>query len=298
MRKDVHMAPFRSIFLLFTCLCLLLTTACTAKPISDKSALCAGAICDDASFLYCVRNREVWKIDKATYTVSATGLPAMCICYADGALYRLYEETLYRNDEAIATPQNGALWDTFVTGSFGCWLSSSILNRSYLCAKPGNTGAWEETADRFPVIDNHGDLRFIEIRKEGGSFVYIMDAIPLYTEPHGFTPYNDRFFLYNGNVYFTVGEKLYVVSLQSGQKTEKPYNADEILAVGHDAIYFRYGDQLLRESISSGDMSVCTSALSDTADFYVDSYQDTVYILSTEGETVSCSAAAFQAYTP
>lgn len=110
MRKDVHMAPFRSIFLLFTCLCLLLTTACTAKPISDKSALCAGAICDDASFLYCVRNREVWKIDKATYTVSATGLPAMCICYADGALYRLYEETLYRNDEAIATPQNGALW--------------------------------------------------------------------------------------------------------------------------------------------------------------------------------------------
>ena len=125
-----------------------------------------------------------------------------------------------------------------------------------------------------------------------------MDAIPLYTAPHGFTPYNDRFFLYNGNVYFTVGEKLYVVSLQIGQKTEKPYNADEILAVGHDAIYFRYGDQLLRESISSGDMSVCTSALSDTADFYVDSYQDTVYILSTEGETVSCSAAVFQAYTP
>lgn len=75
MRKDVHMAPFRSIFLLFTCLCLLFTTACTAKPISDESALCAGAICDDASFLYCVRNREVWKIDKATYAVSATGLP-------------------------------------------------------------------------------------------------------------------------------------------------------------------------------------------------------------------------------
>ena len=97
MSKKAHMAPFRSISLLFTCLCLLFTTACTAKPISDKSALCAGAICDDASFLYCVRNREVWKIDKATYTVSATGLPAMCICYADGALYRLYEETLYRN---------------------------------------------------------------------------------------------------------------------------------------------------------------------------------------------------------
>ena len=291
--------------LLCTCLCIFFYSSCTIISVhiddenaGDKSLLCAETVCDDKLYIYFVRTREVLKIDKSTFTVSETGLPATHISIYDGALYRIHKGVLYKDDTVISLPSAPG-YDQFVVGDFGCWVTGSAFNVAYMSSDIDDPNKWEETPKTFPIVDNSGNLHFAEIEERGEYFDHIIDGISVLKVQHGYFPYNDRFYIYDENVYYVYKRVLYVVSLKNGHISEKSYSVDRILSVGHDAIYFCIGDRIIKESISSKKMFECTLSLPSSESLsasdvcYIDSYHDTVYIFDCDDETVKCSIATF-----
>ena len=216
----------------------------------------------------------------------------------DGALYRIHKGVLYKDDTVISLPSAPG-YDQFVVGDFGCWVTGSAFNVAYMSSDIDDPNKWEETPKTFPIFDNSGNLHFAEIEERGEYFDHIIDGISVLKVQHGYFPYNDRFYIYDENVYYVYKRVLYVVSLKNGHISEKSYSVDRILSVGHDAIYFCIGDRIIKESISSKKMFECTLSLPSSESLsasdvcYIDSYHDTVYIFDCDDETVKCSIATF-----
>ncbi len=298
-RGGIVMVLIRYFAVISMCLCILFSASCTinddgtvGKSMGDKAMLYADTICDDESHIYFLKNREVLKIDKSTLAVYETGLPATNVSFYDGALYRMHKGVFYKDDTVISLPED-PYYQRFMVGKFGCCIPSREFNISYLSSDLDDLRYWKEIIHMFPVVDNKGNAHFCKEKEVGDYFYYVIDGITVHRTLGSYMQINDWFHIYDNHLYFVSDHVLNIVSLQNGHRSQKPYTVDRILAVGHNTIYFRVDDQIMKEDLSSGKLMECTSPLPKTAECYVDSYRDTVYIIDSDDEKVECSIATF-----
>jgi hypothetical protein len=263
----------------------ILCCSCTNNQVLHDKAIVSSSFIDDSQTdIYLINKGIIYSINKNSLVVKRTDLEAWQLYVFDNTLYYSYDRQIYKDTTALFY-RNEPLADFIVTDAI-IWLNTEIMGVFYYALA-------EETFTRsdpseFPIADATESAVYImnveeRTKTEDGHVpcVHVLDMngtkTEILTEYDGYNRFNDKFYLYKTDMFYTYSHQIYHIDLKSNTKRMIGDLGDEIISVAHDRLYYRSGSNLKILTISDGQITEYADVFDDDNVIYVDSYVNVVY---------------------